>query len=91
MAAEEPVVSEPAGEVELEPEEEEASFDKLFELRTPVVPATSLEEEEEEEESGSPTKKKGKKKKKHVQVEYDPDKDETIVYRKHRREGEDWD
>src|SRR5574340_367922 len=91
MAAEGPVVSEPAGEVELEPEEEEASFDKLFELRTPVVPATSLEEEEEEDESGSSTKKKGKKKKKHVQVEYDPDKDETIVYRKHRREGEDWD
>ncbi len=92
IAEEEPVVSEPAAEVELEPEEEETSFDKLFELRTPVVPATSIEEEEEEEEEGdSKTKKKGKKKKKHVQVEYDPEKDETIVYRKHRREGEDWD
>ncbi|MHB0923520.1 MAG: transcription termination factor NusA [Bellilinea sp.] len=88
----EPVVSEPAVEIEVEPEEEETSFDKLFELRTPVIPPAALDEEEEEEDgAGSQAKKKGKKKKKHVQVEYDPEKDQTIVYRKHRRDGEDWD
>lgn len=85
----EPVESEPV--VEEEPEEEETSFDKLFELRTAVIPPSTYEDEEEDESTGDKTKKKGKKKKKHVQVEYDPDKDETIVYRKHRRDGEDWD
>ena len=86
-----PVVTEPAVTIE-ETEEEEVPFDKLFELRQ-VVPAAvaSDEEEEEETEGGVPGKKKGKKKKKHVQVEYDPDKDQTIVTRKHRRDGEGWD
>jgi len=74
----------------VEPEEEETSFDKLFELRTPVVPVAAADEEEEEDLSDDKTKKKGKKKKKHVQVEYDPEKDQTIVYRKHRRDGEGW-
>jgi len=74
----------------VELEEEETSFDKLFELRTPVVPVAAADEEEEEDLSDDKTKKKGKKKKKHVQVEYDPEKDQTIVYRKHRRDGEGW-
>jgi len=94
-----PVV-EPITETSVEPsevveevvelEEEETSFDKLFELRTPVVPVAAADEEEEEDLSDDKTKKKGKKKKKHVQVEYDPEKDQTIVYRKHRRDGEGW-
>jgi len=94
-----PVV-EPITETSIEPsevveevvelEEEETSFDKLFELRTPVVPVAAADEEEEEDLSDDKTKKKGKKKKKHVQVEYDPEKDQTIVYRKHRRDGEGW-
>lgn len=93
MAEVTPVVTQPAATTEEQPEEEEeASFDKLFELRTAVPAAvTADEEEEEEQEAGAPGKKKGKKKKKHVQVEYDPDKDQTIVLRKHRRDGDDWD
>ncbi len=86
-----PVVTEPAVTIE-ETEEEEVPFDKLFELRQAVPAAVASDEEEEEEtEGGVPGKKKGKKKKKHVQVEYDPDKDQTIVTRKHRRDGEGWD
>ena len=85
-----PVVTEPAVVIE-ETEEEEVSFDKLFELRQAVPTAVASDEEEEETEGGVPGKKKGKKKKKHVQVEYDPDKDQTIVTRKHRRDGEGWD
>jgi N utilization substance protein A len=90
VAEAKPVV--PAIAAEIETEEEEISFDKLFELRTAMIPPTVSDEEEEEEElPGQKGKKKGKKKKKHVQVEYDPDRDQTIVYRKHRRDGEDWD
>lgn len=86
-----PVVTEPVVTADTEAEEEEIPFDKLFELRTAITTPTALDEEEEEEdEAGGKDKKKGKKKKKHVQVEYDPEKDQTIVLRKHRREGEDW-
>ncbi|MFZ3078086.1 MAG: transcription termination factor NusA [Bellilinea sp.] len=86
-----PVVTEPAVAVDAEVEEEEIPFDKLFELRTAIAtPVASDEEEEEEDDASGKDKKKGKKKKKHVQVEYDPEKDQTIVLRKHRREGEDW-
>lgn len=86
-----PVVTEPAVAVDAEAEEEEIPFDKLFELRTAITTPVALDEEEEEEDDASgKDKKKGKKKKKHVQVEYDPEKDQTIVLRKHRREGEDW-
>ena len=86
-----PVVTEPAVAVDAEVEEEEIPFDKLFELRTAITtPVASDEEEEEEDDASGKDKKKGKKKKKHVQVEYDPEKDQTIVLRKHRREGEDW-
>lgn len=89
VAEAKPVV--PAIAAEIETEEEEISFDKLFELRTAMIPPTVSDGEEEEEElPGQKGKKKGKKKK-HVQVEYDPDRDQTIVYRKHRRDGEDWD
>ncbi len=87
-----PVVTEPAVAIDAEAEEEEIPFDKLFELRTAITtPVASDEEEEEEDDASGKDKKKGKKKKKHVQVEYDPEKDQTIVLRKHRREGEDWD
>ncbi len=89
-------VMEPAPEaVEEEAvEEEEPSFDKLFELKPEALEPVLFSEDEEEEEAGvaGKDKKKGKKKKKkHVQVEYDPDKDTVIVRRKHRRDGEGWD
>jgi len=92
MAEVAPEVVSPVAPAEEVVEEEEQSFDKLFELRTAVPTAVAADEEEEEEgEAGAATKKKGKKKKKRVQVEYDPEKDQTIVHRKHRRDGEGWD
>ncbi len=82
----EPVVEEV---VEAEVPAEEKSFEELFKLeslrqaRTEGEPAT----EEEEAIPGS-GKKKGKKKKGYT-VEYDPDKDSTVVRYKHKKE-DDW-
>jgi N utilization substance protein A len=85
-AAEE--VAEPASE------EEEPAFDKLFELRPEIVDGAPFEEEEEESDDSSAAgkdKKKSKKKKKHTTVEYDPEKDQVIVKKKHKRGGDEWD
>jgi N utilization substance protein A len=81
-------VAEPASE-----EEEEPAFDKLFELRPEIIDGAPFEEEEEESDDSSSTdkdKKKSKKKKKHTTVEYDPEKDQVIVKKKHKR-GDEWD
>jgi N utilization substance protein A len=85
----EPIVE--VGEAVPVAEEEEPSFDQLFSLKPElVVPPADFEEEEESEEDKA-KKKKGKKKK-HVEVVYDPDRDMTIVKRKHKRgeDGFDW-
>jgi transcription termination/antitermination protein NusA len=69
-------------------EGEEPSFDKLFTLKPEiVVPAETTEEEEDDDT------KKGKKKKKskHVEVVYDPDRDMTLVTKKHKRGDGEWD
>jgi N utilization substance protein A len=69
-------------------ESEETTFDELFTLKPDIIiPTESIEEDEEEDA------KKGKKKKKskHVEVVYDPDRDMTLVTKKHKRGGEDWD
>ncbi len=90
---EEPAVELPAAEAEKEvEEEEEVSFDKLFEMRPPVIDEVVFDEEETEETGAGKDKKKGKKKKKkHVQVEYDPERDQVIVRKKHKRDSEPWD
>ena len=86
-------VETPAGvEVVEETEgEEEPSFDKLFELRPEAIGTVPFEEEEEESDDSNKDKKKGKKKKKHTTVEYDPDKDQVIVTKKHKRGDDGWD
>jgi N utilization substance protein A len=74
-------------------EEEEPAFDKLFELRPEIIDGAPFEEEEEESDDSSTSdkdKKKSKKKKKHTTVEYDPEKDQVIVKKKHKR-GDEWD
>lgn len=72
---------------------EEENFGDMFTISaidTPVI------EEEEEEDLDTPKKKKEKKKRRanKVQIEYDPDKDLTIVHKKHKRgddeSGWDW-
>lgn len=73
---------------ESEEETEEPSFDKLFTLKPEIIVPTEAIEEEEEDDS-----KKGKKKKKskHVEVVYDPDRDMTLVTKKHKRGDGEWD
>ncbi len=81
-----PAAAEPEGE-----EEAEVSFNELFALKPAVEPAI-LEEEEEDDASGDKKDKKGskKKKKKQVVISYDPDRDMTIVRKKHKRGDGDW-
>ncbi|HEY9077520.1 MAG TPA: transcription termination factor NusA [Anaerolineaceae bacterium] len=85
---------EPTQESETEPGstevEEETTFDKIFTLRPELIPTSApVDDEEEEDSTGKKEKKKGKKKRRSVEVEYDPDRDMTIVHKKHKR-GEDW-
>lgn len=78
------------GVEEKEEETEEVSFDKLFTLHTDIIAETDEGESEEEvDEAGLPKSKKKKKKRKHVEVEYDPERDMTIVHKKHKR-GPGW-
>lgn len=73
-------------------EEEEPSFEQIFDLKLTPVDETLFEDEEESEGiPGRKEKKKGKKKKKHTQIEYDPDRDTIIVRKKHRRGDGGWD
>jgi transcription termination/antitermination protein NusA len=75
-----------------EAEQEEATFDELFTLQPDIIEEATGEDEESS--TGEATgKKKGKKKKgKHVEIEYDPEADQTFMRKKHKR-GEDdgWD
>ncbi len=84
----EPVESEVSEvpEPEAEPEKE-PSLEELFTLR-PEVLDTSAILDEDEDETGR-VKKKGKKNK-HIVVTYDPDRDMTVVRKKHKRGGDDW-
>jgi len=91
-------VEAPNAEVETEStieepvEEEEPSFEQIFDLKLAPVNETIFEDEEESEGiAGRKEKKKGKKKKKHTQIEYDPDRDTIIVRKKHRRGDGGWD
>ncbi|MBA4375736.1 MAG: hypothetical protein C0401_06135 [Anaerolinea sp.] len=68
--------------------EEEISLEEIFTLRPEVLDTAVLSDEEDSEESDKGKKKK--KKSKHVVVTYDPDRDLTMVTKKHKRGGDDW-
>jgi len=70
--------------------EVEPSLEELFTLRPEVLDINSISDEDEGEDSGAQGKKKGKKKGKHTVVTYDPDRDMTVVQKKHKRGG-GWD
>ena len=101
VAAVEPVEVE-AGIVETVPGEpvaeevvpaEEPSLEEIFTLRPEVLTATEYVDEEEEEGEGDKKdrkKPKGKKGRRFVNVEYDPDKDVTIVRKQHKRGDDEW-
>jgi N utilization substance protein A len=93
MVAEE-AAAEVVGEAEVEAEEEEESvddrpLDEIFSLRPDMLtpPVTVQDEDEDVDE---PKKKKKKKKKKFVKLEYDPDLNEMIVTKKHKRDDDDF-
>ena len=69
--------------------EKEPSLEELFTLRPEVLDTAGITEDEDEE--NGKTKKKGKKKGKSVVVTYDPDRDMTLVQKKHKRGGDGWD
>lgn len=85
----EPVEAEVSEELEPEAEpEKEPSLEELFTLRPEVLDASAILDEDDMDDTGK-TKKKGKKNK-HVVVTYDPDRDMTVVRKKHKRGGDDW-
>jgi len=72
-----------------------STFDAIAGQLAAFTPSSADLGEDEEEGDQSKVDKAGKKKaKKHkpVQIEYDPDRDITIVHKKHRRgeDGEEW-
>jgi len=72
---------------------EEKPLEEIFAMRPdmlqPVIPEVEEDEEEEGSDKGKPAKKK-KGKKKFTELEYDPDLDETIAHKKHKRDDETW-
>jgi transcription termination/antitermination protein NusA len=74
--------------VEEEEEELPATLDEIFALKPEVLDMVDAGEEDEEEEPG---RKKKKRKKKFIEMEYDPEKDVTVVKKKRKRGGDDWD
>jgi len=90
---EEPVVEAVAGAEEVaegEIEEESESKLSLEELFALSPDALRTEEVIEDEDDDDLKKKDKKKKKKHIAVEYDPDRDITLVRRKHKRGDGGW-
>ena len=89
--AAEPVVEEEAEELEEEEEVEEEAV--TFEEAIASSEITFIEDDEEDEEFQrfEKDREKGGKKKKYRQVEYDPDRDVTIVRRRRKRETDEWD
>jgi transcription termination/antitermination protein NusA len=74
--------------VEEEEEELPATLDEIFALKPEVLDMVDTGEEDDEEEPG---RKKKKRKKKFVEMEYDPEKDVTVVKKKRKRGADDWD
>ncbi len=75
------------------PAGEEKPLEEIFSLKPEMLQPATVTTEDEEEDAD---KKKGKKKKKKaVEIVYDPDRDQTIAKKKHKREGtgvpDEWD
>jgi N utilization substance protein A len=79
-----PVVEEAAAEGEAAVEEK--PLEEIFVLKPEMLKPVAVAEDEEDSSD-----KKKKKKKKHVEIVYDPDQDQTIALKKHKRGEEGWD
>jgi len=74
-------------QLEQEPQKE-LSFEEMFKLETQKVSDQVYDEEESEEDPEKANKKK--KKKKYQEIEYDPDRDMTLIKKKHKRGDDEW-
>ncbi len=84
--------TEPAEEIAEETEAEaevEPSLEDLFKWSPEKMDIETVVADDEEAETEGDKKKK-KKKKKYVALEFDPDRDTTIVKKKRKRGGEEW-
>ena len=84
--------TEPAEEIAEETEEDaevEPSLEDLFKWSPEKMDIETVVADDEEAETEGDKKKK-KKKKKYVALEFDPDRDTTIVKKKRKRGGEEW-
>ena len=74
-------------------DEEEMSFDELFELKSDMIKPVVFEEEEDGilDNGEIKSSKKKKKKKKNIEIEYDPDQDFTFKRKSNKRGEDDWD
>jgi N utilization substance protein A len=70
-------------------EEDVTSLDELFALQPEILDVEEDEEEDSDESDKDRKHKKKGKKKKFVEVEYDPERDVTLVRKKHKR-GAEW-
>ncbi|RME86571.1 MAG: transcription termination/antitermination protein NusA [Anaerolineae bacterium] len=86
------VEAERAAEADSAVDMETASLEEIFTLRPELIEGGSEKSGEEEEERDEPKKKKKKKKrkKKYVEIEYDPDLDEVIARKRHKRGDDDF-
>lgn len=84
-----PVVQEGTVEVEgiaaVEADIEEKPLEEIFTLKPEMLQPVSITEDED-----ATSDKKKKKKKKHVEIVYDPEQDQTIARKKHKRGEADW-
>ncbi|MDP3185447.1 MAG: transcription termination factor NusA [Anaerolineales bacterium] len=84
-----PVVQEATAEVEgiaeAEAAIEEKPLEEIFALKPEMLQPVSVTEDEEVS-----SEKKKKKKKKHVEIVYDPEQDQTIAHKKHKRGEAGW-
>ncbi|MBA4379213.1 MAG: hypothetical protein C0393_00720 [Anaerolinea sp.] len=84
-----PVVQEGTAEVEgiaaAEADIEEKPLEEIFALKPEMLQPVSVTEDEE-----ATSEKKKKKKKKHVEIVYDPEQDQTIAHKKHKRGEAGW-
>lgn len=70
------------------PKDNELSFEEMFKIETQKINGKSFEDEEQEDSTDKDDKKK--KKRKFQEIEYDPDRDLTLVKKKHKRGDSDW-
>ncbi len=70
------------------PKENELSFEEMFKIETQKITGKTFEDDELDESTDKDGKKK--KKRKFQEIEYDPDRDMTLVKKKHKRGDADW-